>query len=131
MRKHPAISVLFVVLPLAACRPAPQAPVLYATPPVVQAYTQFAPGDPVELVRIQLGLDNYAVRYRTSMPEGLIGMVYFLDNGNLHIDAKRVGDTWVLISVPLLDPSTTPAADRVAEWDRGADAQNRAGKGQQ
>jgi hypothetical protein len=84
---------------------------------------QFSPGDTLELVRIQMGLDRYEVRYRSSMPEGMMGMVVFMDDGNLHIDARKVGETWVLVSVPLLDPSNLPAADRVAEWDRGADAQ--------
>jgi hypothetical protein len=124
-----ALIVLGAVATLTACRPSPpQAP--EATPPVVRAYTQFAPGDTLELVRIRLGLDNYEVRYRSSMPEGLMGMVYFLDDGNLHIDAKKVGETWVLVSVPLLDPSSVPAAERVAEWDRGADPQNREGRSQ-
>jgi hypothetical protein len=116
---------------LTGCRPsapAPQGP--QATPAVARAYTQFAPGDTLDLVRIQLGLDNYEVRYRSSMPEGLMGMVYFLDDGNLHIDAKKVGETWVLVSVPLLDPSSVPASERVAEWDRGADPQNLEGKSQ-
>jgi hypothetical protein len=130
---RPAIPLLLAALAsLAACHPAPppepQAPP--ATPPVVRAYTQFSPGDPLELVQIQLGLNNYEVRYRSSMPPGLMGVVYFLDDGNLHIDAKKVGDTWVILSVPLLEPSSIPAADRVAEWDRGADAQNLLGKGQ-
>lgn len=109
---------------LGACRHAPPPEGAgAATPPVVLAYTQFAPGDTLDLVRIQLGLDQHEVRYRSSMPKGLMGMVYFMDNGNLHIDAKKVGNTWVLVSVPLLEPSNAPAADRVAEWDRGADAQ--------
>jgi len=113
------------LLLLAACRPAPpaaQTPA--ATPPIVRAFTQFSPGDTLDLVQTQLGLNNYEVRYRTSMPPDQMGMVYFLDEGNLHIDAKKIGDTWVILAVPLLDPSTIPAADRVAEWDRGADAQN-------
>jgi len=59
------------------------------------------------------------------MPDGQMSMVYFLEQGNLHIDAKKIGDTWVIISAPMLDPSTIPAADRLAEWDRAADAQNR------
>jgi hypothetical protein len=90
---------------------------------MVRAYTQFSAGDTLELVRIQLGLDNYEVRYRSSMPEGQMGMVYFMDDGNLHVDAKKIGNTWVILSVPLLEPSAAPAADRAAEWDRAADAQ--------
>jgi hypothetical protein len=116
---------------LAACRPAPPASGGPAdTPPVVRAYTQFSPGDTVDLVRVQLGLDKYEVRYRSSLAPDLLGAVYFLDDGNLHIDAKKVGDTWVLISTPLLDPSTTSAPDRVADWDRGADKQNLDSKSQ-
>jgi len=121
MLKWAAISLLLVMM-LGACRPAATAAPPVPTP-VVRAYTQFSPGDTLDLVQTQLGLDNYEVRYRSSMPAGQMGMVYFLDDGNLHIDAKKVGNTWVILNVPLLDPSNVPAADRVAEWDRGADAQ--------
>ncbi|MGA3171466.1 MAG: hypothetical protein ABSE62_10675 [Chthoniobacteraceae bacterium] len=121
MLKRAAIPML-LALALAACRPAPSA-APSAPAPVVRAYTQFSPGDTLDLVQTQLGLDGYEVRYRSSMPVGQMGMVYFLDDGNLHIDAKKIGDTWVILNVPLLDPSNVPAADRVAEWDRGADAQ--------
>ncbi len=126
MRVRPAIPLMLAGLALTACHPAPPAPpqVPATTPPVVRAYTQFAPGDTLELVQIQLGLNNYELRYRTSMPKGVMGMVYFLEDGNLHIDARKMGDTWVLISVPLLEPSSLSAADRAAEWDRAADPQN-------
>ena len=118
---HP---LAFLLLLLAACRPAP--PLQFPAPsPVVRAFAQFSPGDTLELVQIQLGLSGYEVRYRSSMPPDQMGMVYFLDEGNLHIDVKKIGDTWVLITVPFLEPSTIPAADRVADWDRGADSQNR------
>ena len=93
------------------------------TPPVALAYTQFSPGDPLDAVQSRLGLNNDEVRYRGSMPAGRMGMIYFLDQGNLHIDAEKNGDTWVLLSAPLLESATTSAAERVAEWDRGADAQ--------
>ena len=118
---------LVLAIFLAACRPSPPAPpqAPAATPPVIRAFTQFSPGDTLELVQIQLGLSGYEVRYRSSMPPDQMGMVYFLDEGNLHIDVKKIGDTWVLITVPFLEPSTIPAADRVADWDRGADSQNR------
>jgi len=97
-------------------------------PPVVRAFAQFSPGDPVDDVRAQLGLDKYEVRYRSGLDPTVMGIVYFMDEGNLHIDAKKSGDAWVLVSVPLLDPSDTSAADRVAEWDRGADKQEGPGK---
>jgi hypothetical protein len=121
--------VLAALFVLAACNPPtppePPAP----SPPVVLAYTQFSPGDPVDLVRVRLGLDKYEARYRSGLPQGLTGIVYFLDDGNLHIDARKVGDTWVLVATPLLEPSDVPAADRVAEWDRGADKQSLDSKG--
>lgn len=108
---------------MAAATPAP-------TPPVVRAYTQFSPGDTLELVQVQLGLNDHEVRYRNSMPGGQMGMVYFLDDGNLHIDAKKIGETWVILSVPFLEPSTIPTADRVADWDHAADSQNLRSKSQ-
>lgn len=125
MRLRAYSCILLAAAALASCRPAPtpQAPA-QATPPAVRVYNQYSQGDTLELLRIQLGLDNYPVRYRTSMPPDQMGMVYFLEDGNLHIDVKRIGSTWVLISSPLLDPSAAPAEDRVAEWDRGADAQH-------
>jgi hypothetical protein len=114
---------------LAACSPPPPPEAVVPSPPVVRAYTQFSPGDPVDLVRVQLGLDKYEARYRSGLPADLMGIVYFMDDGNLHIDAKKIGETWVLVATPLLDPSDAPAADRVAEWDRGADQQNLESKG--
>lgn len=117
---------------LAGCNPAPpaaQAP--SPTPAPVHAYTQFSPGDTVDLVRTELGLDHFEIRYRRSLPEDQMRAVYFLDDGNLYVDAKKVGHTWVLISTPLLDPSTVPAADRVANWDRGVDPQNPASNSHQ
>jgi hypothetical protein len=132
MRARRAIRFLLAALAgVTGCRPAtaPEA-VPAATPPVVRAYRQFTPGDTLDLVRVELGLDNYEARYRSSLPEGSMGVVYFMDEGNLHIDAKKVGETWVLVSVPLLEPSSVPARERVAEWDLGADAQNLKGEGQ-
>ena len=124
MLTRPAIALLVAgVTALAGCRPTPPPQAPAATPPLVHAYSQFSPGDTLELVQIELGLNSCEVRYRSSMPEGQMGMVYFLDEGNLHVDARKIGDTWVILSVPLLEPSSVPAADRVAEWDRGADRQ--------
>ena len=109
---------------LTACHPSSPPPSSSPTPPpVARAFNQFSPGDTWDLVRIQLSLDTYEVRYRTSMPPDQMGMVYFLEDGNLHLDVKKLGDTWVLISVPLLDPSPIPAPERVVQWDRAADAQ--------
>ena len=121
------MAALLALIALGACRPgspgSSQAPA--ASPPIVRAFTQFSPGDTLELVQLQLGLNACEVRYRSAMPADQMGMVYFLPEGNLHVDAKKIGDTWVIVSVPLLESSTVPAADRVAEWDRAADPQNR------
>jgi ABC-type glycerol-3-phosphate transport system substrate-binding protein len=128
-----SILLLALAASLTACRPVSSSVSVSTpapTPPLVQAFTQFSPGDTLELVQIQLGLDNYEVRYRSSMPLGEMGMVYFLDDGNLHVDAKKIGDTWVILSVPLLEPSTIPAAERAAEWDRAADPQKNRSRSQ-
>jgi len=124
MLTRPAIALLLALAILPACRPTPPSASATPTPRKVLVFTQYSPGDTLKLVQIQLNLDYYQVRYRTSMPAGQMGMVYFLDDGNLHIDAKKIGDTWVLLSTPLLDPSDTSAADRVAQWDRASDSQN-------
>ena len=119
--------VVVMMSAAAGCRPglqpkaARQLPV--ATPPVAIAFAQYSAGDTLDLLRAQLGLDYFPVRYRTGMPAGEMGMIYFLNEGNLHIDARQLGDTWVILSVPLLEPSKRSADDRVAEWDRGADPQ--------
>ncbi len=118
-----------IALALAGCRPQPSPPPI--PPTVVHAYTQFSPGDTLELVQIQLGLNDVPVRYRTGMPDGVMGMVYFMEDGNLHVDAKKLGDTWVLTSTPLLDPSTLTATERLARWDDGSDPQNRTSRSQQ
>ena len=131
MRNFSSIWLLATLPTLVACHAPPPTQNPPSPQPIVRAYTQFAPGDTVDLVRIQLGLDKYEVRYRSGLPADLMGMVYFMDDGNLHVDARKEGETWVLVSVPLLDPSPLPAADRGADWDRGADAQDRPGKSQQ
>jgi len=122
--------LLAALFAMAACSPAPTPEAASPTPPVVRAYTQFSPGDPIDLVWSQLDLNKYEVRYRTGLPADLLGVVCFMDDGNLHIDAKKVGDTWVLVATPMLDPSDLSAADRIAEWDRGADQQKLEAKGQ-
>jgi hypothetical protein len=113
------------LISLAGCRPAPtperQAPA--ASPPVVRAYSQFTRGVALELVQTELDLYQYEVRYRSPMPEGQMGMVYFLNDGNLHIDAEKIDGTWVILNVPILEPSNLSATDRLALWDRGADTQ--------
>jgi hypothetical protein len=129
LTRHAVPFAFAALFALAACNPPPPPEAPAPSPPVVRAYTQFSPGDPIDLVRVQLGLDKYEARYRSGLPQDLMGIVYFLDDGNLHIDAKKVGETWVLVATPLLDPSDVPAADRVAEWDRGADQQNLDSKG--
>jgi hypothetical protein len=118
---------LLLVLALAGCRQQASPPPIPV--PVVRAYTQFSAGDTLDLVQTQLGLNQLTLRYRTGMPDGVMGMVYFMDDGNLHVDAKKVGDTWVITSTPLLEPSTLSATDRLAAWDNGSDPQNR-GKSQ-
>jgi len=122
------LSLVTVAFIQTGCRPVTISFRLYTptpapTPPVVHAFTQFSPGDTLDLVQTQLGLDDYEVRYRSSMPEGEMGMVYFLKEGNLHVDAKKIGSTWVILSVPLLEPSALSAGDRAAAWDRAADPQ--------
>jgi hypothetical protein len=117
--------ILVALISLAGCgrtpSPGPQAPA--ASPPVVRAYSQFSRGVALEVVQTELHLSEYEVRYRSPMPAGRMGMVYFLNDGNLHIDAEKIDDTWVILDVPLLEPSNISAADRVALWDRGADTQ--------
>jgi len=117
-----------VLMALAGCRQPPAA--ASAPGPVVRAYAQFSAGDTLETVQAQLGLDQYPLRYRTGMPDGVMGMIYFLEDGNLHVDARKIGDTWVILSVPILEPSTLSATERLAEWDNGSDPQNLRGRSQ-
>jgi hypothetical protein len=108
---------------LAGCHSAPPPAAAADTPAKIRIYSQYSQGDTLDLVQTQLGLDTYEVRYRTGMPDGQMSMVYFLPDGNLHIDAGKIGSTWTILSSPLLEPSSEPAQDRVAEWDRAADQQ--------
>ena len=92
--------------------------------PGVQMFSQFA-GRSLADVRDQMNLDYCQVRYRSGMPEGMFEAVYFLEDGNFHVYARRVDGGWVVASPPLLELAKTSADDRVAAWDKESDSRGR------
>lgn len=118
----PSLLILLALL-LAACRQSAQQ-AQQDIPVAIRVYSQYTQGDTLELVRIKLSLDQYEVRYRAGLPPGQLGAIYFLPDGDLHIDAEKVGDTWVLLNSPMLELSGKSPQERVADWDTAADSQN-------
>lgn len=125
--KRAVLMMAAAVWLLGGCHKAPEGTPA-ETPLRIKVYNQYSQGDTLNLVRTELGLDHYEVRYRSGMPDGELGAVYFLPDGNLHVDAQQVGETWVLMSVPVLEPSAVPAEERAMEWDRGSDRQDIRGR---
>ena len=92
-------------------------------PPPIQLYSRFAAGDELQSVLEALDVNTKDVRYLESMPEGQMGAVYFLDEGNVRITARKEEGRWVLATTPFLEPSSVPVEQRLEAWDRGADKQ--------
>lgn len=114
----------------AACsRHAPRqaaAPTPSPSPPaVIQIYSRYAIGNDLQFVLDELGASDQAVRYRSGLGPDEMSMVYFLVNGDLHVDAKKENGRWVLRAVPFAELAAGRSIEqRLEAWDRGADPQN-------
>jgi hypothetical protein len=118
--KKKAFPLLFLtgLLVVAGCKP----PASYRGPeikkPVVQTFAGHPAGSGLQALIEDFNLVGLEVRERRGLPGTRKSEIYFLDEGNLHVEAAQneSGD-WLLLSVPYLEPSDTPVADRVSKWD--------------
>jgi hypothetical protein len=86
--------------------------------PVAFSYADHPAGSDLQALIDDFKLDRADVRYRQGMPDHRKSAVYFMIEGNLHVESQRVenGD-WVLLSTPYLEPSDKPVEERLAKWD--------------
>ncbi|GEM_PF-5788326 len=91
----------------------------------VEIYSQFAAGDELPAVLGELDLNDKPVRFRNGMPPGEISAVYFVEHGNVHIEAKTVEGRQVLRTAPFFEAVNGTVEERVAAWDAAADEQNK------
>jgi hypothetical protein len=110
---------VFILAALAAgCR----RPVPYAGPeikkPVVQVLSKYPAGDDLQGLIDDFNLDGAAVRYRDVRVAGRISAVYFLEKGNLHVEAQAAADGRNrFLAVPYFEPADGTVGERVAKWD--------------
>jgi hypothetical protein len=79
---------------------------------------EFGPGDPYETFRSRVGLGGDNVRERSGLEEGRRSLVYFLPEGNLHVDLRESGTgEWVLSATPFFVPSDASSDQRLDRWD--------------
>lgn len=111
-----AVLLLGAVLAVAAgCkRPGPPP----APPVVVGILRDVGPGDDLALFRARIGLGERWARERRGLPPGRRSYVYFLPEGNLHVDARQADDgRWVLNATPFFVPGDRSPEERLREWD--------------
>ena len=119
MKKWMFLLLLAVCLPVGSgCRRA----VSYRGPevenPRVRTFASHPAGSDLRALLDDFELAGLEFRERSGLPENQKSMVYFLKEGNLHIEAARDADgDWLLTSVPYLEPSDIPPADRISKWD--------------
>ena len=104
-------------------------PVPYRGPqiekPSVQAYATHPAWSSLQALIDDFKLDRAEVRYRQGLPETRKSAVYFMEEGNLHVEAVQVenGD-WLLMSAPYLEPLELPVTDRISKWDAAVEPEN-------
>ena len=110
-------SALIVFLS-AGCRK----PVPYRGPeikkPLVELLSKYPAGSEVQPLIDDFNLSGPEVRYRGGLPKGRTSSVYFMDNGNLHVETMESGDGRnLLMAVPYFEPAPGTVEERMAKWD--------------
>jgi hypothetical protein len=112
MKITPLLCVLFIAM--GGCKEHVPAA---ATPQPVRLLSKYSPGDDLQILIDDLGLSYDQARYR-SRSGGVTSMVYFLDEGNLHIEASRNEQSrYILLATPFIEPLRQPASERMKQWD--------------
>jgi len=111
---------LFFILILAAAGCRRQVP--YSGPeiekPVVQVYAKYPAGSDLQVLMDDFGLNNAVVRYRGGLSGGRFSAVYFLEEGNLHVEAQETENGHNrLQTTPYIEPAEGSIEERVSKWD--------------
>lgn len=86
--------------------------------PAVQVLSKYPAGSDLRVLMDDLELENAGVRFRAGLPSGRISALYFLENGNLHVEAQEGGDgRKLLLSAPYFEPAEGTITERVSKWD--------------
>jgi len=93
--------------------------------PLATAYSNHPAGSGLLDLIDDFKLDHAEVRYRAGLPDSRKSALYFMEEGNLHVEAMlNENGEWVLISTPYLEPSSIPAPDRLSKWDAAVESDN-------
>jgi hypothetical protein len=117
--------LLAVLIVSAGCRK----PVPYRGPeiqkPTVEVLSKYPAGSEVQPLIDDFNLSGPEVRYRSGLPAGRTSAVYFMDNGNLHVEAQVTGDGRnLLLAVPYFEPAEGTTEERMAKWDNALEPAN-------
>lgn len=83
----------------------------------------FGPGDSFDTFRARIGLGDRWMRERSGLAQGRRSLVYFLPEGNLHVDLKRnAAGSWELTATPLFLPADDSPDARIERWDKDRQA---------
>ena len=86
--------------------------------PAVQVLSNYPAGSDLQGLIEAYNLNAAGVRYRGHLPAGRISALYFVENGNLHVEAQQSDDgRSLLLAVPYFEPADGSAEERISKWD--------------
>ena len=86
--------------------------------PAVQVFSKYPSGTDLRAVLEDFNLGDVEVRYRGHQPAGRISALYFLRNGNLHVETVEAEDGRnLLLAAPYFEPAEGTPGERVVKWD--------------
>lgn len=92
-------------------------PVAAEAPDRIFVLEYYEAGQPFEVLERDLKLKSQPVRERVSSKEAVRSLVYFIKQGNLHVELDSA--TGRLIVTPFVVSSEEPVEIRTARWDEG------------
>jgi hypothetical protein len=109
--------VAFSIIP-AACKRSSHYRGPQVEKPVVLSYASHPPGSSLQDLIDDFNLDHAEVRYHKGLPDNRKSAVYFMEEGNLHVEAQQnENGEWILLSTPYLEPLDLPIENRLSKWD--------------
>ena len=113
-----ALLIALATIPFTACKRTPPYRGPEVNKPLAMAYADHPAGSSLQTLIEDFQLNRADVRYRTDVPDNRRSAVYFMIEGNLHVDSQLAENgEWVLLSMPYLEPSDKPVDARLAKWD--------------